>query len=390
MQRVAPLVAREAPNWTQATADGTVYFVNPRDPNQRISIGRSDGNNETVLTPDPNSPTGFRYVPRAQAGGLPAPAPEGYRQPTTPFGSGADGQALAYIEQLAEPVRAGTATPAQVSRYLSAVTQYQQERVSPDGSRVVPRLPPYAPGADEVARRYNVPGGVAPAAAPAPAAPVQSGGVTIPGTVMQADPPQLRPTPLPGAAGGVARPTQLSPQTAISGMLESASGLRSARMALELVARRPESFGLAAGVQNAVPGLLERTDPAGVEARAAVANLGSLVVHDRSGATVTAAEYPRLRPFIPTVGDPPEVVRTKLQRFVAEYEANLRDHYRTFGPEAGYRPVPAVEDVLRGGGAASGGQAAILEEARRAIQRGADPAAVRQRLQQNGIDPRGL
>jgi hypothetical protein len=136
-------------------------------------------------------------------------------------------------------------------------------------------------------------------------------------------------------------------------MVENVSGLRRVREALQLAEARPQSFGLMAGAQNMVPGVLERTDPDGVEARAAVANIGSLVVHDRSGAAVTASEFPRLRPFIPAVGDPPEVVRTKLRSFAREYESVLREQYDTYGPRAGFRQTPVVEDVLRapaGGG----------------------------------------
>ena len=90
-------------------------------------------------------------------------------------------------------------------RYLSAVTEYQQEKVSQDGTRIVPRLPAYAPGADVVVQQYGI-GGAAPAAPQAQPAPQQAAGVQIPGTSAVAEPPALQPSPLPGAAGGVARP----------------------------------------------------------------------------------------------------------------------------------------------------------------------------------------
>jgi hypothetical protein len=137
-------------------------------------------------------------------------------------------------------------------------------------------------------------------------------------------------------------------------MLNNAASLRSARVALDLVNQRPQSFGLSAGLQNMAPGLLERTDPDGTAARAAVANLGSLVIHDRSGAAVTAAEFPRLRPFIPQVGDPPEVVKTKLTAFAREYEDLLKDQYSAFGPNSGYRPLAPIDEALRPSGARQG------------------------------------
>jgi hypothetical protein len=150
------------------------------------------------------------------------------------------------------------------------------------------------------------------------------------------------------------QPPAQPPATMASAMLNNAASLRNARIALDLVNQRPQSFGLAAGVQNMVPGVLERTDPDGTQARAAVANLGSLVIHDRSGAAVTAAEFPRLRPFIPQVSDPPDVVKTKLASFVREYEDMLKDQYSAFGPSSGYRQLAPIEEILRPAGGRSG------------------------------------
>lgn len=144
------------------------------------------------------------------------------------------------------------------------------------------------------------------------------------------------------------QPPAQPPQAVAGGMLTNVNNLRQAQTALRLATERPASFGAWQGITNMVPGALERVDPDGVEARAMVANLGSMVIHDRSGAAVTAAEFPRLRPFIPAVGDPPNVVRTKLQQFVREYESILRDQYEAFGPASGYRPLTPVEEILRG------------------------------------------
>ena len=145
-----------------------------------------------------------RLVPRSQAAGMVSePAP---RETPGPFGNERTGRALQQIEELAPAVSDGTATPEQLRRYGSAVTDYQQETVRPDGSRVTPSLPPYAPGRDWVAQRYpgfafgSAPPAVGPNATPAgtppmgdatPAAPAlpQSGGAAS----------------LPGAGGGVTR-----------------------------------------------------------------------------------------------------------------------------------------------------------------------------------------
>ena len=82
----------------------------------------------------------------------------------------------------------------------------------------------------------------------------------------------------------------------------------------------PEGQG-AFGLKNLLPDLvMQRVNPAGVAARASVADIGSLKIHDRSGAAVTAKEFPRLKPFIPDVKDEPAVIVTKLQKFAQQLD----------------------------------------------------------------------
>lgn len=61
----------------------------------------------------------------------------------------------------------------------------------------------------------------------------------------------------------------------------------------------------------------QRIDKKGVDARAQIANVGSLIVHDRSGAAVTVSEYPRLAPFVPKITDTPYTIRHKLAKLKA-------------------------------------------------------------------------
>ena len=70
---------------------------------------------------------------------------------------------------------------------------------------------------------------------------------------------------------------------------------------------------------------LQWFDSDGTVSRAKIAELSSAVIHDRSGAAVTASEFPRLRPFIPQIGDTPDTVQKKLQQFYAivQEETNL-------------------------------------------------------------------
>jgi hypothetical protein len=124
--------------------------------------------------------------------------------------------------------------------------------------------------------------------------------------------------------------------------MENSQNLRMAERAKALVEGKslqdegisgdPNATGWKGYLPDAV---LQRVDPEGVDTRAAVANLGSMIIHDRSGAAVTAAEYPRLKPFIPKSTDEREVVAKKLNQFVQEYQkinAEMTDFYT----EAGY------------------------------------------------------
>ncbi len=64
------------------------------------------------------------------------------------------------------------------------------------------------------------------------------------------------------------------------------------------------------GISDAID---QRADPQGVEVRALIANIGSMVFHDRSGAAVSVSEAARLKPFIPSIRDTPEAIVQKLR-----------------------------------------------------------------------------
>lgn len=137
------------------------------------------------------------------------------------------------------------------------------------------------------------------------------------------------------------------PAPAQKALLENNTNLERAMRALRLVGggnannapREGESIDEAAtGLKGYLPNqLLNRMDEKGVEARAAIAELGSLIIHDRSGAAVTAAEFPRLAPFIPTEKDEPATVRKKLNSFVRIYREEMAALQSTYGPDNGYK-----------------------------------------------------
>ena len=125
-------------------------------------------------------------------------------------------------------------------------------------------------------------------------------------------------------------------------LLANIENLRKARDALAL--SQGKTVGALQGDPNATgfkgfapDFVLQRMDPTGVDTRAAIADLSSKKIHDRSGAAVTISEYPRLQPFIPTAKDDPPVVLKKLERFIQEYEAVQQDYMDMYSEDQGYK-----------------------------------------------------
>lgn len=163
--------------------------------------------------------------------------------------------------------------------------------------------------------------------------------------------------------------------------LENQTNLRRAERALRLTGGAPAREGEqadpeATGWKGYVPNqLLNRWDPEGVEARAAIADLGSLVIHDRSGAAVTAAEFPRLAPFIPSEKDDAETVKKKLRGFVTVYKEELQAMEQAYSKDNGYKGISF--QAGDGGKAASGG---ARDGSAQAL-----PAAARARLKEGQV-----
>jgi hypothetical protein len=144
------------------------------------------------------------------------------------------------------------------------------------------------------------------------------------------------------------------PTAAAQKLFENQQNLRRAETALALI--EGKDVGEMKGDPNATgwkgflpDTILQRMDPKGTDARAALSDLGSLVIHERSGAAVTAAEFPRLMPFIPKINDDPETVKKKLKRFAQIYR-DVASETANFYRESGYK-VPE----LQGGGGDGGG-----------------------------------
>lgn len=127
------------------------------------------------------------------------------------------------------------------------------------------------------------------------------------------------------------------PATVVETIAQNRDQLRKIDQAIGLLETNPNATGAKAYLPNA---LVSRMDPEGVDTRAAVADIGSLKIKDRSGATVTAAESPRLLPFIPLPNDRADINLKKIKRLREEIEAINNDVEGYYSRDNGFRGVP--------------------------------------------------
>lgn len=135
-------------------------------------------------------------------------------------------------------------------------------------------------------------------------------------------------------------------------IIENQQNLAKLDEAIAAVQKNPGALGL----KYMVPGmetLGQYTDKEGVPTRASVADIGSMVLHDRSGAAVTVSEMPRLKPFIPSASDSPEAATNKLRRFREQYAQEAELLSQTYSRDQGYKESP----LLKGGSKPAGGPA---------------------------------
>lgn len=141
-------------------------------------------------------------------------------------------------------------------------------------------------------------------------------------------------------ASGVPKEEKLKPipaniNTAIS---TNDMSIRRIQEALDLIKKNPDAIGL----KNLLPGqALDRMDPKGVAARSAIGDIGSLVIHERSGAAVSASEMQRLN-FIPTPTDRADNAKTKLEAMLRYAKLNQQGLTETYAEDQGYKPNPTI------------------------------------------------
>jgi hypothetical protein len=139
-------------------------------------------------------------------------------------------------------------------------------------------------------------------------------------------------------------PGPLPPPAVMTGMQGNVSGIKNINQVLRELDAHPNSVGM-----KALQGewALQYTDPEGIALRAGIADILSQTFHDRSGASVTISESPRLKPFVPAPTDTVAALRTKLERLRGIYRDVLEDNYSVYGPEGTGRSLPVIERTLK-------------------------------------------
>lgn len=166
---------------------------------------------------------------------------------------------------------------------------------------------------------------------------------------MLVDPRSGSAKPVTDASGNIIGPRLKEiPHAANTAIITNAQNLSKVDQAIKLLSG--QKIGDVKGDKNATGwkgylpnSVLNRYDPEGVDTRAAVTDLGSMILHDRSGAAVTVSEYPRLAPFIPLPTDDPASAMKKLKRFKQIYEQESSMLADTYSPANGYRGSPVLK-----------------------------------------------
>lgn len=182
-----------------------------------------------------------------------------------------------------------------------------------------------------------------------------------------ADPGTRTITPTSGPDGQPVRPAATSTQLPAWAGQAVMSNQRQLGVLDDAIAKLKEHPGAVGFWRGRSDGIDQRVDPQGVPVRAAIADVGSLQIKDRSGAAVTAAEWPRMAPFIPGASDTPEAALEKLTRMraiIAEETAGI-----TGGQGDGIGPTVGNSAILEQ-------QRSAWDRAAAALQRQGKPTSI--------------
>jgi len=203
--------------------------------------------------------------------------------------------------------------------------------------------------------------GPAPSAAPAARPPAAAGatgpmGITLPANA--AAPAGVNAPGTPFVGVGAYKPI---PDNINLAILKNDQNIKGLQNTINLLAKYPDAVGAKGYLPQDV---LNRTDPKGIDARAGIADIGSLVLHDRSGAAVTASESPRLMPFIPLITDDIKTATKKLKRMLEIAKDDQLGLTQTYSKEQGF----AVNPIARQSN--SSNQAGDIHSQAEAVMRG--------------------
>jgi len=145
---------------------------------------------------------------------------------------------------------------------------------------------------------------------------------------------------LTAIAGGPADKSQILkpvPTQVSTGFIENQNTINKIDNAIQQIQNTPDSsFGLRNVVGDTV---MQRIDPKGSLARAAISGVAGQKYHDISGAAVSASESNRLKPYIPSSQDTKENILQKLNNMKAEYANTNSLIQNQFNEGQGYRPL---------------------------------------------------
>lgn len=128
---------------------------------------------------------------------------------------------------------------------------------------------------------------------------------------------------------------KIIPQSAQKGIIENTQALASIDRALDLLKKNKSALGVKNYLSD---GIVQRYDPEGVEARAAVTEVANKRLHDLSGAAVTLSEDVRFRPNLPQRTDDPDVAIKKLEKLKETYTGVLGQMGEMYSEANGFRP----------------------------------------------------
>lgn len=155
------------------------------------------------------------------------------------------------------------------------------------------------------------------------------------------------PTPAGRAdvAPTVTKPPATVPEKAKDAMLANAAGQVKIMKALDALEAYPAAVGgLNTQIQNDY--FLQRSDPQGVAARQAVANIQTHLFHELAGAAQSPSEAERLKPYAPKPTDTYSTIMTKLKGLMDINRETMLQAYRSYGPEARGERLAVIEEAI--------------------------------------------